>query len=138
MILPFLCTMIKLYLWWSLFILLKQPGTKGPRQPWHDLHCRIEGPAAYDVLTNFEQRWRKATRWSEIGKKFKKISRWHDDALLKVDRISWITSPSSTVPNDHPSLWVYEKDDPENWNVQVNYVSKNKKKQSIIFLSGLY
>ncbi|KAL8514835.1 hypothetical protein ACS0TY_013795 [Phlomoides rotata] len=95
------------------------PGSKGPRQPWHDLHCRIEGPAPYDVLTNFEQRWRKATRWSEIGKKFKKISRWHDDALLKVDRISWITSPSATIPNDHPSLWVSDKDDPENWHVQV-------------------
>ncbi|GMJ05887.1 ARABIDOPSIS THALIANA PHOSPHOLIPASE D DELTA, phospholipase D delta [Hibiscus trionum] len=28
------------------------PGTKAPRQPF-------EGPAAYDVLINFEQRWRK-------------------------------------------------------------------------------
>jgi phospholipase D1/2 len=31
----------------------------GPREPWHDIHCRVEGPAARDVLDNFEQRWRK-------------------------------------------------------------------------------
>ena len=31
----------------------------GPREPWHDVHCRLEGPAAFDVLTNFEQRWQK-------------------------------------------------------------------------------
>ncbi|KAK4753916.1 hypothetical protein SAY87_002020 [Trapa incisa] len=44
----------------------RQPNFKGaslhrggPRQPWHDIHCRIEGPAAWDVLMNFEQRWEK-------------------------------------------------------------------------------
>ncbi|CAA0805787.1 Phospholipase D delta [Striga hermonthica] len=95
------------------------PGKKGPRQPWHDLHCKIEGPAAYDVLTNFEQRWRKATKWSEFGQRFKKISHWHDDALIKVERISWINSPSPSVPNDDPSLWVSREDSPENWHVQV-------------------
>ncbi|CAL0304981.1 unnamed protein product [Lupinus luteus] len=31
----------------------------GPREPWHDIHCRLEGPIAWDVLTNFEQRWKK-------------------------------------------------------------------------------
>ncbi|KAL0345294.1 UNVERIFIED_CONTAM: Phospholipase D alpha 1 [Sesamum radiatum] len=31
----------------------------GPREPWHDIHCKLEGPAAWDVLYNFEQRWRK-------------------------------------------------------------------------------
>uniref|UniRef100_A0A0E0ESC0 Phospholipase D n=1 Tax=Oryza meridionalis TaxID=40149 RepID=A0A0E0ESC0_9ORYZ len=31
----------------------------GPREPWHDVHCRLEGRAAWDVLANFEQRWRK-------------------------------------------------------------------------------
>ncbi|KAM7260475.1 hypothetical protein ACFE04_016216 [Oxalis oulophora] len=30
----------------------------GPREPWHDIHCKIEGPAAFDVMKNFEQRWR--------------------------------------------------------------------------------
>ncbi|PIA35507.1 hypothetical protein AQUCO_03500103v1 [Aquilegia coerulea] len=94
-------------------------GTNGPRQPWHDLHCRIDGPAAYDVLKNFEQRWRKATKWSEFGKRFKKISHWHDDALIKVERISWILSPSPSTPNDDPILWVSKEEDPEHWHVQV-------------------
>ncbi|XP_020080752.1 phospholipase D delta-like isoform X1 [Ananas comosus] len=89
---------------------------KGPREPWHDMHCRIEGPAVYDILTNFEQRWRKATRLRE---RFKKASHWKDDALLKLERISWILSPSSTIPNDHPSLWVSSQEDPETWHVQV-------------------
>lgn len=94
-------------------------GTKAPRQPWHDLHCKIEGPAAYDVLTNFEQRWRKAAKWSVIGRKLRKPARWEDDALLRIERISWISSPSSDIPNDHRSLWVSKEDDPENWHVQV-------------------
>jgi phospholipase D1/2 len=93
-----------------------QAGAKGPRQPWHDLHCRIDGPAAYDVLKNFEQRWRKATKWRD---RFRSVSHWKDDALIKLERISWILSPSRNVPNDHPTLWVSKEDDPENWHVQV-------------------
>lgn len=31
----------------------------GPREPWHDIHARLEGPAALDVLANFEDRWRR-------------------------------------------------------------------------------
>jgi phosphatidylserine/phosphatidylglycerophosphate/cardiolipin synthase-like enzyme len=30
----------------------------GPRQPWHDIHSKVEGAAAWDVFNNFEQRWR--------------------------------------------------------------------------------
>ncbi|CAN4078670.1 unnamed protein product [Withania somnifera] len=101
-------------------------GTKAPRQPWHDLHCRIDGPAVYDVLMNFAQRWRKATKWKEF-KLFKKtITHWHDDAMLKIERISWILSPafavlkeSSTIPEDDPKLHVYGEDHSENWHVQI-------------------
>ncbi|CAN0847878.1 Phospholipase D delta [Linum grandiflorum] len=87
---------------------LPQVGAKGPREPWHDLHCKIEGPAAYDVLTNFEQRWKKAAKWSEFGRRFKTVSHWHDDSLIKLERISWILSPSPSVTSDDPSLWVTE------------------------------
>ncbi|KAK9948422.1 hypothetical protein M0R45_003997 [Rubus argutus] len=88
-------------------------GTKAPRQPSHDLHCRIDGPAAYDVLINFEQRWRKATHL-------------HDDALFKMDRISWmlcptisVTKESTSIPKDDPALWVHGVKDPENCHVQI-------------------
>lgn len=32
--------------------------TVGPRQPWHDIHGYVDGPAALDVHTNFVERWR--------------------------------------------------------------------------------
>ncbi|XP_024028177.1 phospholipase D alpha 4 [Morus notabilis] len=31
----------------------------GPREPWHDSHACVTGEAAWDILTNFEQRWAK-------------------------------------------------------------------------------
>lgn len=106
-----------------------QAGTKAPRQPWHDLHCRIDGPAAYDVLINFEQRWRKATRWTEFTLKCKKVSRWHDDSLIKIGRISWILSPplsvandgTTVVPMDDRLVQVSNEENPETWNAQVIY-----------------
>ena len=33
------------------------PPTTGPREPWHDIHARVEGPIARDVLENFVERW---------------------------------------------------------------------------------
>ncbi|PWA39084.1 C2 domain-containing protein [Artemisia annua] len=103
-------------------------GTKAPRQPWHDLHCKIDGHAAYDVLLNFEQRWRKATKWREFALVARRMAHWQDDALLKIDRISWIVSPKyqtpqhgdhTIVPEDDPSLHVSAEDDPDNWHVQI-------------------
>ncbi|CAI0461405.1 unnamed protein product [Linum tenue] len=93
-------------------------GTKAPRQPWHDLHSRIDGPAAYDLLINFEQRWRKATKWKEFGLRLKKVSHWNDDALIKIERISWIVSPPLSVTKD-PIVHVSGEQDPENWHVQI-------------------
>jgi len=31
----------------------------GPREPWHDIHSKVEGPIARDVLLNFIERWQK-------------------------------------------------------------------------------
>ena len=31
---------------------------QGPRQPWHDVHARVTGEAAIDVLQNFKERWK--------------------------------------------------------------------------------
>lgn len=31
----------------------------GPREPWHDIHCKLEGAVCRDVLENFVQRWHR-------------------------------------------------------------------------------
>ncbi|KAI3737578.1 hypothetical protein L2E82_27585 [Cichorium intybus] len=66
----------------------------GPREPWHDIHSRLEGPVAWDVLFNFEQRWKK-----QGGK----------DILVNLRELDDITTPSP----------VMFPDDEETWNVQV-------------------
>ncbi|MED6143158.1 hypothetical protein PIB30_003863 [Stylosanthes scabra] len=89
---------------------------RGPRMPWHDLHCKVEGPAAYDILINFEQRWRKARKWRDF--RVKKVTNWHEDALLSLDRLSWMLTPSSS-PDGEKDAYVTDEDDPESWHVQV-------------------
>ncbi|KAK3427684.1 hypothetical protein EUGRSUZ_F03862 [Eucalyptus grandis] len=66
----------------------------GPREPWHDIHSRLEGPIAWDVLYNFEQRWRK-----QGGK----------DLLLPLRELDDLIPPSP----------VMFPDDPERWHVQL-------------------
>merc|ERR1712079_39076 len=35
------------------------PPEEGPREPWHDIHMKCEGPIAHDVYLNFHERWQK-------------------------------------------------------------------------------
>ncbi|KAI3727565.1 hypothetical protein L6452_16181 [Arctium lappa] len=77
-----------------------------PREPWHDLHCRIEGPAAYDVLQNFEERWLRASKPRGLSKMTK-----FSDVLLKLDKIPDILGITD-------ALYTSAKD-PEGWHVQV-------------------
>ncbi|KAK1403538.1 Phospholipase D [Heracleum sosnowskyi] len=67
----------------------------GPREPWHDIHCKLEGPIAWDVLFNFEQRWRK-----QGGR----------EILVQLREFDNIFIPPSAVMLPH---------DNETWNVQM-------------------
>ncbi|XP_021738648.1 phospholipase D alpha 1-like [Chenopodium quinoa] len=68
----------------------------GPREPWHDIHCRLEGPVAWDVLYNFEQRWTK-----QKGKQF----------LYSLDELKErITKPFEVMT---------AAEEQESWNVQI-------------------
>ncbi|GJQ92918.1 phospholipase D gamma 1-like protein [Tanacetum coccineum] len=78
-----------------------------PREPWHDMHSRIDGPAAYDVMTNFEERWLKASKPHGL----KKLKTSYDDALLRIERV-----PEILGVNDHPCI---SDQDPEGWHVQI-------------------
>uniref|UniRef100_A0A0D6QSJ5 Phospholipase D n=1 Tax=Araucaria cunninghamii TaxID=56994 RepID=A0A0D6QSJ5_ARACU len=79
----------------------------GPREPWHDLHCKIDGLAAYDVLMNFEQRWTKAAKRHGLGK----LKRTSEDSLLRLERLPDIIGISE-VKN-------FDENDPETWHVQI-------------------
>ncbi|CAJ2650583.1 unnamed protein product [Trifolium pratense] len=78
-----------------------------PRQPWHDLHSKVDGPAAYDILTNFEERWLRALKMTRL----QKMKTSHDDSLLRIDRISDIVSIDEV-----PSL---DEHNQETWHVQI-------------------
>ncbi|XP_073025857.1 LOW QUALITY PROTEIN: phospholipase D beta 1-like [Primulina eburnea] len=84
------------------------PAVGCPREPWHDLHCRIDGPAAYDILTNFEERWKRA---SKQRSSFQKMKALYDDSLLKLERI-----PDMLGLAEVASLG---NNDQESWHVQV-------------------
>ncbi|XP_047329162.1 phospholipase D beta 1-like [Impatiens glandulifera] len=83
------------------------PSEGCPREPWHDLHSKIDGPAAYDILTNFQERWLRASSL----RRFSKIKRQGEDALLKIESIHEIIGM-----NDLPCL---KEDDPLGWHVQI-------------------
>ncbi|KAL3517068.1 hypothetical protein ACH5RR_023970 [Cinchona calisaya] len=78
-----------------------------PRQPWHGLHCKIDGPAAYDVLTNFEERWMKTSK--PLGNKKLKVS--HDNGLLRLGRM-----PDIVGASDSPCV---DDNNPESSHVQI-------------------
>ncbi|CAN6300351.1 unnamed protein product [Urochloa humidicola] len=84
-----------------------QVDARGPREPWHDLHSKIDGPAAYDVLQNFQERWLKAAKRHGI----KKLAKSNDDALLSIERIPEIININDAT--------YFSEHDPETWHVQV-------------------
>lgn len=94
-----------------LFFFLQTVDARGPREPWHDLHSKIDGPAAYDVLQNFQERWLKASKRHGI----KKLGKSYDDALLSIERIPDLISINDAI--------YFSDNDPETWHVQVFIVS---------------
>ncbi|KAK8692036.1 hypothetical protein V6N13_075521 [Hibiscus sabdariffa] len=124
-------------------------GIKCPREPWHDLHCKVEGPAAYDILTNFEQRWRKATKWAQIGRRLKRGSKL-EDSLLKLDRENWTVQVFRSI--DSGSVKGFPKDvyqaDAENLvcaknlvidkSIQTAYIQAIRSAQHFIYIENQY
>lgn len=63
----------------------------GPREPWHDIHCCLEGPVAWDVLYNFEQRWQK-----QVGDK-------HIYSMNELNQ--FVMAPSETTSSEDTNTW---------------------------------
>ncbi|CAL4986678.1 unnamed protein product [Urochloa decumbens] len=86
-------------------------GSGGPREPWHDIHCKIEGPAAWDVLHNFEQRGRKQGGKGDLIQNVLMPWKTQKDVLMDLRGMEDIIVPQAT-----PAVIT---GDNESWNVQV-------------------
>ncbi|KAI3966409.1 hypothetical protein MKW92_037897 [Papaver armeniacum] len=75
----------------------------GPREPWHDAHACLTGEAAWDVLSNFEQRWTKQCnpsllihtndipnllRSSQPQQVENQVANWKVQVFRSIDRVS--------------------------------------------------
>eukprot|EP00891_Asterochloris_glomerata_P005063 jgi/Astpho2/5063/fgenesh1_pm.00071_%23_10_t len=87
----------------------------GPRQPWHDIHCRLEGPVAWDVYHNFVQRWKQ------------QAGEWRQRQLLKLNKprvVRRLYIPSiargllADDPGDPKAMKGNPETDKKTWNVQ--------------------
>ena len=70
--------------------ILKYPCScsAGPRQPWHDIHCQVQGPVVWDLLTNYVQRWKR------------QAGNLHQQDLLNLSRVRRFDKGSSRGKND--------------------------------------
>eukprot|EP01062_Namystynia_karyoxenos_P031866 TRINITY_DN235_c1_g2_i2.p1 TRINITY_DN235_c1_g2~~TRINITY_DN235_c1_g2_i2.p1 ORF type:complete len:1021 (+),score=292.91 TRINITY_DN235_c1_g2_i2:145-3207(+) len=82
--------------------------TVGPRQPWQDVHCKLEGAVARDLATNFEHRWR--TQCSEDSVQM--LYGGH----LGLGTMSGQGQQHTLLPANEDM--VQQDDHPENWKMQ--------------------
>lgn len=64
----------------------------GPREPWHDVHAMVEGPCAWDILYNFEQRWLRQAR-DKRG------------ALKNLKELPELWPPHEAIAEDNEEAW---------------------------------
>ncbi|KAJ1289710.1 hypothetical protein BS78_02G185300 [Paspalum vaginatum] len=122
----------------------------GPREPWHDVHCRLEGPAAWDVLANFEQRWRKqapedmrgclldlspATFPDPVG--FDDTDSWNVQVFRSIDDASVVGFPSD--PTEAAAMGLTSgKDVTVDRSIQAGYVEAIRRARRFIYIENQY
>ncbi|KAL2939199.1 Phospholipase D alpha 1 [Bienertia sinuspersici] len=133
----------------------------GPREPWHDIHCKLEGPVAWDVLYNFEQRWYKQVgdqfiyRVDEmhamLAKPYEVISAAEDDETWNVQifrsidggsvfvdgKPAWIGFPSDPNQADAVGL-VCDKGNIIDRSIQDGYINAIRRAKKFIYIENQY
>ena len=66
---------------------------EGPRQPWHDIHMKVEGPVVCDMIQSFIDRWAFDVEHQNLG------SEWNIDASTENSQSlsSWIMNANRTT-----------------------------------------
>ncbi|KAK9829228.1 hypothetical protein WJX72_004613 [[Myrmecia] bisecta] len=86
----------------------------GPREPWHDIHSRLEGPIAWDVLHNFVQRWRRQAGQHRRRQllDMKRVRGLYVPQIARGLDVEDVGDPQAMVENPDPGR------DTQTWNVQ--------------------
>jgi phospholipase D1/2 len=122
----------------------------GPREPWHDVHCRLEGPAAWDVLANFEQRWRKQAPADMRGylldltpsalpdpTSFGDSDSWNVQVFRSIDDASVVGFPSH--PAEAAAMGLTSgKDVTVDRSVQAGYVEAVRRARRFVYVENQY
>ncbi|KAA8522329.1 hypothetical protein F0562_013310 [Nyssa sinensis] len=108
------------------------PAVGCPREPWHDLHCQIDGPAAYDILTNFEERVSDAPFLSKDDPEH-----WHVQVFRSIDSNSVKGFPKD--PKDATSRnLVCGKNVLIDMSIHTAYVKAIRSAQHFIYIENQY
>jgi len=130
---------------------LRLPSPRvGPGEPWHDIHCCLESPVAWDVLYNFEQRWHKQggkdlliqlqdliippspVTFPEDGEA------WDVHLFRSIDTAA-PRSVSRTPPDDATSAWLVSgKDQIIDRSIQDAYIHAIRRARSFIYIENQY
>lgn len=123
----------------------------GPREPWHDIHCKLEGPVAWDVLYNFEQRWtRQADKWYLVPPKSLHQNLIHPSLDTSMDSESWnvqiFRSIDATAAADFPTDpfaaakvgLITGKDNVIDRSIQDAYINAIRRAKNFIYIENQY
>ncbi|XP_057968020.1 phospholipase D alpha 1-like isoform X2 [Malania oleifera] len=125
----------------------------GPREPWHDVHCRLEGPIAWDVLFNFEQRWRKQGNNKELLLPLRELGdriippspvmflkdheTWNVQLLRSIDGGATIGFPET--PEDATRIGLVSgKDTVIDRSIQDAYINAIRRAKNFIYIENQY
>lgn len=118
----------------------------GPRQPWHDIHCMLEGPVCMDILSNFYERWRhqageQLSRLKMItGEEFAvdATPAVDEDKLWNVQVFRSITSDSAAFNFDRISTIPKRKGKYVDDSIHRAYIHHIRRAQKFLYIENQY
>jgi len=128
------------------------PADVGPREPWHDIHCKVEGPIAKDVLENFIERWKrqgvKEGHPPSLDYKFMKKVNPEASTVLQQPEREWnvqffrsITSDSAEFDSekrDNPSYLNRKKGRIVEHSITTAYIQMIRNAQYFLYIENQY
>mmetsp|Transcript_14001 Transcript_14001/g.19345 ORF Transcript_14001/g.19345 Transcript_14001/m.19345 type:complete len:539 (+) Transcript_14001:903-2519(+) len=108
----------------------------GPREPWHDIHSRVEGRVARDVMQNFIQRWKKQApkklqgHLLQVTPDYGFLSDEEDNAQAGEE--SWNVQLFRSIDNFSATIEGVEQ------SIQECYINSIRKAEHFIYLENQY